>query len=146
MSSVDSGWRVFDRCWQTSMEEPIRVLRRESKFKSLRFVCSPSFFSLPAACRLFSRGVIFTRARVSFAPLSLRKNGGLLVVYHTVKWPSCFVNNWMSMRFLLFYSPQPRSQIWISIIETGQLTSENQMISSISHQSNSVCPRTEFPH
>ena len=40
-----------------------------------------SFFSLPAACRLFSRGVIFTRARVSQALLSLRKNGGLLVVY-----------------------------------------------------------------
>ena len=36
---------------------------------------------LPAACRLFSRGVIFTRARVSLALLSLRKNGGLLVVY-----------------------------------------------------------------
>ena len=36
--------------------------------------------SLPAACRLFSRGVIFTRARVSLALLSLRKNGGLLVV------------------------------------------------------------------
>ena len=29
-----------------------------------------------AACRLFSRRVIFTRARVSFALLSLRKNGG----------------------------------------------------------------------
>ena len=34
-----------------------------------------SFFSLPV-----SRGVIFTRARVSLALLSLRKNGGLLVV------------------------------------------------------------------
>ena len=45
------------------------------------FVCSPSFFSLPAACLLFSRGVIFTRDRVSLALLSLRKNGGLLVVY-----------------------------------------------------------------
>ena len=33
------------------------------------------------ACRLFSRGVIFTRAPVSLALLSLRKNGGLLVVY-----------------------------------------------------------------
>ena len=31
--------------------------------------------------RLFSRGVIFTHARVSLAPLSLRKNGGLLVDY-----------------------------------------------------------------
>ena len=40
-----------------------------------------SFFSLPAACHLFSRGVIFTRAHVSLALLSLRKNGGLLVVY-----------------------------------------------------------------
>ena len=38
-------------------------------------------FSLPAAWRLFSRGMIFTRARVSPALLSLRKNGGLLVVY-----------------------------------------------------------------
>ena len=35
-------------------------------------------------CRLFSRGVIFTRARVSLALLSLRKNGGLLVVYVVV--------------------------------------------------------------
>ena len=35
---------------------------------------------LPTACRLFSRGVIFTRARVSLPLLSLRKNGGLLVV------------------------------------------------------------------
>ena len=33
-----------------------------------------------AACRLFSRGVIFTRARVSLALLSLRKNAGLLEV------------------------------------------------------------------
>ena len=38
------------------------------------------FFSLPTACRLFSPGMIFTCARVSFALLSLRKNGGLLVV------------------------------------------------------------------
>ena len=39
---------------------------------------------LPAACRLFSRGVIFTRAQVSLALLSLRKNGGLLVAYSTL--------------------------------------------------------------
>ena len=32
-------------------------------------------------CRLFSYGIIFTRARVSLALLSLRTNGGLLVVY-----------------------------------------------------------------
>ena len=36
--------------------------------------------TLRAACRLFSCGVIFTRARVSLALLSLRKNGGLIVV------------------------------------------------------------------
>ena len=35
----------------------------DKKIDSLGFVCSPSFFSLPTACRLFSRGVIFTRAR-----------------------------------------------------------------------------------
>ena len=56
-------------------------LRATHKFKSLGFVCSPSFFSPPAVCRLFSCGVIFTRARVLVALLSLRKKGGLLVVY-----------------------------------------------------------------
>ena len=59
------------------------VVRATHLFKSLGFVCSPSFFSLSTACRLFSRGVIFTRARVSLALLSLRKNWGLLVVYET---------------------------------------------------------------
>ena len=34
---------------------------------------------------LFSRGVIFTRARVSLALLSLRKNGGPLVVYTSLE-------------------------------------------------------------
>ena len=35
-------------------------------------------------CCLFSRGMIFTRARVSLSLLSLRKSGGLLVVYDFV--------------------------------------------------------------
>ena len=61
------------------------IVRATHKFKSLGFVCSPSFFSLPAACRLFSRGVIFTCACVSLALLSLRTNGGLLVVYLKLK-------------------------------------------------------------
>ena len=39
-----------------------------------------------AVCHLFSRGVIFTPAHVSLALLSLRKNGGLLVVYYTTDW------------------------------------------------------------
>ena len=38
-----------------------------------------------AAGSLFSRGVIFTRARVSLALLFLRKNGGLFVVYKMVE-------------------------------------------------------------
>ena len=37
------------------------------------------------SCRIFSRGIIFTRARVSLALQSLRKNGGLLVVYKKTK-------------------------------------------------------------
>ena len=41
-------------------------------------------FLSPAACRLFSRGLIFTRARVLLALLSLTKNGGLLVVYNFI--------------------------------------------------------------
>ena len=36
--------------------------------------------NLPTASRFFSRGVIFTRARVQHALLTLRKNGGPLVV------------------------------------------------------------------
>ena len=44
------------------------------------------------ACRLFSRGVIFTRARVSLALLSLRKNArknGGLVVYRNTRKKDC---------------------------------------------------------
>ena len=44
----------------------------------------PSEAGTLAACRLFSHGVIFTRARVSLALLSMRKNGGLLVVYKNI--------------------------------------------------------------
>ena len=64
--------------WKSQSE--FCVVRAAHKFKSLGFACSPSFFSLPAACRLFSRGVIFTRPCVSLALLSLKKNGALLVV------------------------------------------------------------------
>ena len=60
------------------------LLSQRKTLIGLCFVCSPSFFSLRAACRHFSRGVIFTRARVSLALLSLRKNGGLLVAYSTL--------------------------------------------------------------
>ena len=57
--------------WKSQSE--FCVVRATHKFKSLGFVCSP-------LCRPFSRGVIFTRARVSLPLLSLRKNGGLLLV------------------------------------------------------------------
>ena len=50
-------------------------MRTTHKFKSLGFVCSPSFFSLPTTYRLSRVG------RFSLALLSLRKYGGLLVVY-----------------------------------------------------------------
>ena len=50
------------------------------KGQELGLCISPSFFSLPAACRLSSCGEIFTRTRISLALLSLRKNGGLLIV------------------------------------------------------------------
>ena len=46
-------------------------------FSDSALVFLESFLTLR---RLFSHGVIFTRARVSLALLSLRKNGGLLVV------------------------------------------------------------------
>ena len=72
--------------WKSQSE--FCVVGATHKFKSLGFVCSPSFFSLPAACRLFSRGVIFTRASVSLALLSLRTNEGLLVVYHSTNQPA----------------------------------------------------------
>ena len=41
---------------------------------------------------IFSRGVIFTLARVSLALLSLRKNRGLLVVYVETSNSNCSVH------------------------------------------------------
>ena len=76
----------------------------------------PSFFSLPAACRLFSRGLIFTCAHVLLALLSLRKNGRLLVVYPLLPAPppppppqkSTFRLNVICVfYFYLFISRQP---------------------------------------
>ena len=79
----ESHWMcfiIFLLIWK-GIQTSHSKISRPWRVKSLGFVCSPSFFSLPTACRLFSRGVIFTRARVSLALLSLRKNGRLLVVY-----------------------------------------------------------------
>ena len=60
MSSVDSGWRVFDRFpWKSQSE--FCVVRAMHKFTSLGFVCSPTFFSLHAASCL-SRVGWFLRA------------------------------------------------------------------------------------
>ena len=70
MSSVDSGWRVFDRCWRIAMEELIRVIRSKSnayKVKSLAFVCSPSFFSLPASSFGVYDSDLLTRLNLIFA-------------------------------------------------------------------------------
>ena len=72
--------------------------KRERAWKSPH--AEREFFSLPAACRLFSRGEIFTRARVSLAPQSLRKNGELLVVYglHDSLCNTIVVGSWINFR------------------------------------------------
>ena len=88
-SLVRLRWRHVHRCTQ----------RRNRPKKK---------FSLPAACRLFSRGMIFKRARVSLALLSLRTNGGLLVIYSatykavksSVKWDA--LTNFHLSRFSIF--------------------------------------------
>ena len=46
-----------------------------------RYARSPKVFYPPDGVSPFSRGVTCTRACVSLALLSLRKNGGLLIVY-----------------------------------------------------------------
>ena len=70
--------------WKTQSE--FYVVRAMHKFKAWALSVVPHFSLSGAACRLFSRGVIFTRVRVSLALLSLRKNGGLLVVYRLVEY------------------------------------------------------------
>ena len=64
-----SGQIVSEIVAHLCLENPIQTRNAAGREKNL-----------PAACRLFSRGVIFTRTRVLLALLSLRKNGGLLVV------------------------------------------------------------------
>ena len=56
-------------------------------------------------CRPFSRGVIFTRARVLLALLSLRKNGGLLVVYLSIEPHLHYTKKWVRTRFFLVLGP-----------------------------------------
>ena len=66
----------------------MKMLLHVDDFKITAYVIQicPLDVTVYAACRLFSRGVIFTCARVSLALLSLRKNGGLLVVYNKLSW------------------------------------------------------------
>ena len=61
-------------------KEGMRIMKRGP---SGRWLSGSSLCQKSRICftPLFSRGVIFTRSRVSLALLSLRKNGGLLVVY-----------------------------------------------------------------
>ena len=58
---------------------------QSQRYETYKYVSWALFLKLQAAgintCRLFSRGVIFTRTCVSLALLSLRKNGSRLVVY-----------------------------------------------------------------
>ena len=55
--------------------------KRERAWKSTHARKGDTWRGERKKCRLFSRGVTFTRARVSLALLSLGKNGGLLVAY-----------------------------------------------------------------
>ena len=59
-----------------------RELREISNSPSTQISRSRSSLSPPRVAFTRVGGVIFTRARVSLALLSLRKNGGLLVVYN----------------------------------------------------------------
>ena len=119
------------------------------------------FFSLAAACRLSSHVVIFTRARVWDALLSLRKNGGLLVVYSHIKNLPLFWEQWIktgnridqwhnanfstrsrvqSFRRALIWSHLPLGSLWkICLIETLRFSDEDDYeddISSIGWFSN----------
>ena len=64
--------------------------------------------------RLSSRGVIFTRVRVSLALLSLRKNGGLLVVYDSTNFHILHITwSWSDTRKSLIKNIEQRSlRIW----------------------------------
>ena len=59
--------------WKSQSE--FCVVRATHKFRSLGFVCSPSFFSLPATCRLYSRGVIFACSRFACSTIPEEKWG-----------------------------------------------------------------------
>ena len=73
-----SGWCVFDRCWQIATEEPPEfcvVRATYIKVQKLGLYLQSLIFLTPRRVSPFSRGVVFTLARVSLAHLSLRKNG-----------------------------------------------------------------------
>ena len=61
--------------YKTFQERRLVVLDKSRQLGPPKEAGREKIFSLPAACRLFSRGVIFTRARVSPALLSLTKMG-----------------------------------------------------------------------
>ena len=71
-------------------------------------------------CRLFSRGVIFTRARVSLALLSLRKNGGLLVAYDWMRG-YFFLLGFLSLSSSKLIAVQPSNMLTASHVEYPML-------------------------
>ena len=91
------GWRYASHArtelWRFILDYELRVVphfssgiveraKREGAWKSPHArKARRGIFLSPRRVSPFSRGVIFTRARVSLALLSPRKNGGLLVVY-----------------------------------------------------------------
>ena len=58
------------------------------KGQKLRLCLQSLIFLSPRRVSPFSHGVIFTRASISLALLSLRENEGLLIVYQSVMYPT----------------------------------------------------------
>ena len=68
LKTGDTNFTLQNQSAVKGQKESIFLSRVEGRgkmdsVKSLGFVCSSSFFSLPTACRLFSRGVIFTGSK-----------------------------------------------------------------------------------
>ena len=81
MEKIKGSYQSIKTYLATRFHSRLRVVPHFSSGIVERAKLKRAWKSPHAAFRLFSRGVIFTRTRVSLALVSLRKNGGLLVVY-----------------------------------------------------------------
>ena len=98
------------------------------------------------ACRLFSRGVIFTRARVSLALLSLKKNGDYSysnlrtgvsrLVFRKVSVFQFFRLTWYNSLWLWRWLPKCLSKVDVSHCQLQQYKSYSYSISILAIRSN----------